>query len=371
MSGLDLALVNLVAWSVQVAVLVLAAAAAQRLLPWSARRPGSRCCSSCWPLALLLPFLQPWRAAAPGVAWSIRLASGPRAAAAPHVAGALPQPRLPCRGLASTVVAVLLAGGALVQLARLGLRLARLRSPAPHRDAARHTALAARAARRGRALRPGRDLRRRARPGDLRPAPAAGAAAAGAAVHCPRRTSARCCCTSWCTSGAATGWRWSSRRRIAAVLFFHPAVHWLLGRVRLAREQCVDAEVVSRLGGRHAYLESLVEVARFSATSRAVPAATFLTESHLRERVDLLLKEVAMSRLRTLAHVALTAAALVLAVSWTASAVPLQAAKPAAATIDLRDDVSGGEMKLVKKVPRRTPRRRRRRASRASSSWRS
>jgi hypothetical protein len=45
--------------------------------------------------------------------------------------------------------------------------------------------------------------------------------------------------------------------------------------------------------------------------------------------VDLLLKEVPMSRFRTLAHVGLTAAALVLAVSWAASAVPLQTAKPA------------------------------------------
>jgi protein TonB len=37
-----------------------------------------------------------------------------------------------------------------------------------------------------------------------------------------------------------------------------------------------------------------------------------------------------MSRLRTLAHVALTAAVLVLTVAWAASALPLQATKPAA-----------------------------------------
>ena len=46
---------------------------------------------------------------------------------------------------------------------------------------------------------------------------------------------------------------------------------------------------------REAYLESLVEVARSAACARAVPAAPFLRESHLRERVDLLLKEVSMS----------------------------------------------------------------------------
>ena len=115
---------------------------------------------------------------------------------------------------------------------------------------------------------------------------------------------------------------------LKALLFFHPAVHWLVARVRLAREQTVDAAVVHRLGRREPYLESLVEMARFAADARTVPAAPFLRESHLRERVDLLLKEVSMSRFRTLAHLVLTAAALVLAVSWAASAVPLQSAKP-------------------------------------------
>jgi hypothetical protein len=126
-----------------------------------------------------------------------------------------------------------------------------------------------------------------------------------------------------------------------------------VGDVRLAREQAVDAAVVRRLGGREAYLESLVEVARFAAHARAVPAAPFLRESHLRERVDLLLKEVPMSRLRTLAHVGLTAAAIVLAVSWAASAVPLQTAKPAAPEpgIEISDVVKApAEPKLVHQV---------------------
>ncbi len=71
-------------------------------------------------------------------------------------------------------------------------------------------------------------------------------------------------------------------------------------------------------------------------------------------RVDLLLKEVSMSRLRTLAHVGLTAAAIVLAVSLAASAVPLQSAKPAApdaAKIAIEDKVTApGEPKLIRQV---------------------
>jgi D-alanyl-D-alanine endopeptidase (penicillin-binding protein 7) len=140
---------------------------------------------------------------------------------------------------------------------------------------------------------------------------------------------------------------------LKALLFFHPAVHWLVARVRLAREQTVDAAVVHRLGCREPYLESLVEMARFAAHARAVPAAPFLRESHLRERVELLLKEVPMSRFRTLAHLVLTAAALVLAVSWAASAVPLQSAKPAApeAKIAISDEVTApGEPRIVRQV---------------------
>jgi outer membrane biosynthesis protein TonB len=80
--------------------------------------------------------------------------------------------------------------------------------------------------------------------------------------------------------------------------------------------------------------------------------------------VDLLLKEVSMSRLRTAAHLGLTAVALVLAVSWATATVPLQAAvtepDPTAtgeqaaapgAKVAVADKVSApGEPKIVRKV---------------------
>jgi hypothetical protein len=138
---------------------------------------------------------------------------------------------------------------------------------------------------------------------------------------------------------------------VRAALFFHPAVRWLIARVRLAREQAVDAEAVSRLGGRNAYLQSLVAVARASAFARAVPAAPFLRESHLRERVDQLMKEGLMSRTRTILHLGAAVAGVVLAVSYTASAVPLQAAKPAAGpTVNLSEDTGEKDLKLVHRV---------------------
>jgi hypothetical protein len=142
---------------------------------------------------------------------------------------------------------------------------------------------------------------------------------------------------------------------LGAVLFFHPAVHWLVDRVRLAREQCVDVEVVRRLGARRAYLESLVDAARASISDRAVPAAPFLRHGHLRERVDLLLKEASMSRARAAAHVAAASLAVLAAVSLSASAMPLQAAaKPAApreGKVNVADSVKAPrEPKLVHRV---------------------
>jgi protein TonB len=59
-----------------------------------------------------------------------------------------------------------------------------------------------------------------------------------------------------------------------------------------------------------------------------------------------------MSRVRTLAHLGLTAAGIVLAVSWVASAVPLQTAKPAPeGKIAISDEVTApAEPKLLHQV---------------------
>ena len=119
---------------------------------------------------------------------------------------------------------------------------------------------------------------------------------------------------------------------LKAILCLHPAVHWLVGRIRLAREQCVDAEVVRWLGSRRTYLESLVEVGRLSTHAERSPAAPFLRERHLRERVELLLKEDPMTRVRSLTHLGLTAATLGLAAALAVGIFPM-AAPSAAETV--------------------------------------
>jgi D-alanyl-D-alanine endopeptidase (penicillin-binding protein 7) len=139
---------------------------------------------------------------------------------------------------------------------------------------------------------------------------------------------------------------------LAAVLWFHPAVHFLLGRIRLARERSVDAAVVKALGGRRAYLESLLEVARHRLRAEPVPAALFLGERHLTARVEFLLKEVMMSKLRALSH--LFVCALVLAVAGTCASAyfPLSAmAEPREEKAPVANQkASLGEPRLVHKV---------------------
>ena len=93
MSALDLALRNLAAWSLQVAVLGLAAAALSRLLP--IERPAARLAFGQALLALVLglPLVQPWHAATPGVSWSLALTPSPASPGPLAAPGGAPSPR--------------------------------------------------------------------------------------------------------------------------------------------------------------------------------------------------------------------------------------------------------------------------------------
>jgi hypothetical protein len=349
MSALDLPLRNLAAWSLQVGVLGLAAAAFSRLFP--IERPAARLAfgQALLALVLALPLVQRWHAATPGVSWSLAFApaQGPPGFAATPIA-ALTSPLIP--GWPMAVAGFLLLGVSF-RLAQVGAGLVRLRS-----------------------------LRRDSRPLDARPwllalrddvAPDArfllseedGTPATFGVRHpvvllppvfesMDLERQAAVALHELVHARRADWLVLMAEEVLKAVLFFHPTVHWLVARVRLAREQTVDAAVVHRLGCREPYLESLVEMARYAAHRRTVPAAPFLRESHLRERVDLLLKEVSMSRLRTMTHLVLSAAALVLAVSWAASAVPLQSTKAAPeAKIAISDTVTAPSApKLVHQV---------------------
>ncbi len=74
---------------------------------------------------------------------------------------------------------------------------------------------------------------------------------------------------------------------ILTVFWFHPAVAWVVNRIRLSREQTVDAEVVRLISARKPYMSALLEIAS-SGTGLALGAApTFLREHQLAQRIEL------------------------------------------------------------------------------------
>ena len=111
---------------------------------------------------------------------------------------------------------------------------------------------------------------------------------------------------------------------VAALLWFHPWVWLIRRRIRLHREQVVDAAVVRCTGDRHAYVRCLVALA---GHPRALGlAAPMLRSTELRARTDALFeKEGRMSKRRS-AVLAMGLCAALGATVWTAAAtVPLGA----------------------------------------------
>jgi bla regulator protein blaR1 len=112
---------------------------------------------------------------------------------------------------------------------------------------------------------------------------------------------------------------------VRGLFWFHPAVWWALERIQLAREQVVDRQVVRLLGERDAYLEALLDTAALRAHTALAAAPSFLRPRHLRQRVELILKEDVMSKKRLTISAAALACAVALLAAWAGSSFPLQA----------------------------------------------
>jgi bla regulator protein blaR1 len=123
---------------------------------------------------------------------------------------------------------------------------------------------------------------------------------------------------------------------LRAMLWFHPAVLILLGRIELSREQLVDREVVRLTGNRRAYLDALLSMAVLDHRPAAVPSLSLLNRSDLRERVALLAREANMSRTKVLGALVAAAAAVAIAGASAAAVFPLTKtpAETSAATAD-------------------------------------
>ena len=116
----------------------------------------------------------------------------------------------------------------------------------------------------------------------------------------------------------------------AALLWFHPWVWLLRRRIRLHREQVVDAEVVRCTDDRRAYVRCLVELAGHPLTLRL--ASPMLRSSELRTRTDALFEKEGTMSTRRLAVAATGLCVALGATVWTACAtVPLGGTAPGGA----------------------------------------
>jgi TonB family protein len=113
-------------------------------------------------------------------------------------------------------------------------------------------------------------------------------------------------------------WIWVvSEEIVKAALWFHPAVLWLIARVRLAREEVVDELTVLATSERRAYIEALL---MFADAPGQTPAAAFVRRNDLFRRMMLISKETVMSSRRILMSVA-TMTAVIAAGVWSAASV--------------------------------------------------
>jgi protein TonB len=139
---------------------------------------------------------------------------------------------------------------------------------------------------------------------------------------------------------------------VRALLWFHPAVWWLLAQLQLAREQAVDNAVIEHTRARDEYLNALLAIASGSYQADLATAALFLKRRHLRERVAAMLKGAVMSRARlvvsmTAAFSVLPAAAAIIAWQLPLAALPQISGAPDAPGVQ----VMTGPYKLLHRTP--------------------
>jgi TonB family protein len=113
---------------------------------------------------------------------------------------------------------------------------------------------------------------------------------------------------------------------VRTVFWFHPAIWWLLGEIGLAREQEVDRQVVALTRSREEYVDALLAIAGARPQLDLAPAPLFLRKRHLKQRVVSILKEVRMSKTRLVSSMAAALGILVAACWLVTAAFPLAAA---------------------------------------------
>jgi len=308
---------NLVFWSAQVALLVLAAGILQRLL--GLRQPGVLLVywRSLLTVSLLLPLLQPWH----------RLPSNPRIIIPTDFpAGVLPPAsappishwHFPSVQVTAQILGMIILAGIAVRLAILALGLLKL-------GQFRHTSSPISKSPELAALLESMRVRLNARV-EFRlscgvDSPVTFGFAAPIVLLPERflaleaRFQSAICCHELLHVRRHDWAHHLGEEFLRSTFWFHPAIAWLISRVRLAREQVVDLEVVRFTQARKPYLEALLEFTNARAPIAAIPAPPFLAERQLVERVSLMLKEVRMSRRKLIGSLIVVSCCLALVIT--------------------------------------------------------
>lgn len=145
---------------------------------------------------------------------------------------------------------------------------------------------------------------------------------------------------------------------IRSLLWFHPAVWFVLSRVQLAREQVVDAEVVGLTRDRERYLDALVAVAAQRLLPDVAPAPLFLKKRQLAVRVAAVLKETHMSKPRTFLSFTTVCSAAFLAARLAVWMFPMQAPAQSPRAVERVSTVADGPGVVVEpgaKILHRSP----------------
>ena len=323
-------LLNLFAWSLQVAIVVAAAGLIARLLHVDA--PGAR--YAWWRfvlvLCLALPVLQPWQRTAAPVD-TLGLTDSRAGTPSQHLIGsakALPDASAPSapRGTAAARITVILALGTALRLAWLAVglyRLRRLRRSGPGAGCSDLYGEVQALMQVHAEFRCVDALRQPATFGILRPVVLLPASLAALPKDVQRAVVAH---ELWHVR--RRDWAWVlAEEALRSLLWFHPAMWWLISRVQGSREEVVDELTVLTTHARRSYLEALLA---FADQPRTFPATPFAQRKHLFTRMLLVSREAAMSSRRIVGSCAVMLLGVVFAGSYAAAAFPLTTPAPAA-----------------------------------------
>jgi len=344
---------NLLFWSAQVALLVLAAGFLPRFFQIREPRVLLLYCRALLVVSFLLPFLQPWHRT-PNLG---EIIGTPDLGGTPLPTPVMPSARwhMPTMSLIAEIVSVVIAAGIIVRLSVLALGLFKLRRL---RDGSSLFSLTAHLEPIPQATHPLMDSRVEFRLSAEVDSPVTFGLAAPIILlperflHLEPRFQSAIACHELVHVRRHDWAHHLVEEMVRAVFWFHPAIAWVISRLRLAREQVVDLEVVRLTNARKTYLEALLEFTNSRTTVAAIPAPPFLAERQLVERIALMLKEVHMSRRKLILSLGIISCGLALVVALSARSfplkrAPLQSAPQTGVIGGVADGVSGGSVSGV------------------------